>query len=52
MAKKGKALLVGLKSVDPGSYGGWDGVNGCWGCELDVDNIEGVLAPLNYDIDI
>lgn len=52
MATKGKALLVGLKSVDPNCYGGWDGQNGCWGCELDVDNIEGILSPLNYEIDI
>lgn len=52
MGFKGKALLVGLKSVDPGSYNGWDGENGCWGCELDVDNIVNILTPLNYDIDI
>lgn len=52
MAPKGKALLVGLKSVDSDSYDGWDGQGGCWGCELDVDNVEGILAPLDYDIDI
>lgn len=52
MAPKGKALLVGLKSVDPNSYGGWDGQSGCWGCELDVDNMENILTPLYYDIDI
>lgn len=52
MAPKGKALLVGLNSVDPNCYGGWNGQNGCWGCELDVDNIENILTPLNYDIDI
>ena len=27
---KGHALLVGLKSVDPASYNGWDGTGGCW----------------------
>ncbi|HMA66522.1 MAG TPA: caspase family protein [Desulfosalsimonadaceae bacterium] len=52
MAQKGKALLVGLKSVDPNCYGGWNGQGGCWGCELDVDNVEAILAPLGYDIDI
>lgn len=43
-----KALLVGLKSVDPSAYGGWDGRNGCYGCELDVDNIERIIQPLGY----
>jgi hypothetical protein len=52
MTQKGKALLVGLCSVDPASYHGWDGVAGCWGCENDVDSVEGILAPLDYDIDI
>lgn len=47
---KGSALLVGLKSVDPTAYNGWDGKAGCWGCELDVDNIEMILNPLNYQI--
>ena len=46
---KGHALLVGLKSVDPASYNGWDGTGGCWGCELDVDNMERILKSLNYD---
>lgn len=45
-----KALLVGLKSVDPKKYGGWDGKAGCWGCELDVDNIAEILSPLDYQI--
>ena len=49
---KGKALLVGLRSVNPDFYNGWTGVNGCSGCELDVDNMEGILAPLTYEIDI
>jgi hypothetical protein len=49
---KAYALLVGLKSVDPDSYGGWDGVNGCWGCELDVDNIERILKPIGYHVRI
>ena len=47
---KASALLVGLKSVDPTAYGGWDGTNGCWGCELDVDNMERLLTPLGYQI--
>lgn len=41
---RGLALLVGLKSVDPTAYGGWDGKNGCYGCELDVDNMELLLS--------
>jgi hypothetical protein len=44
------ALLVGLKSVDPTCYGGWDGTGGCWGCELDVDNVGRILSPLGYEI--
>jgi N-acetylmuramoyl-L-alanine amidase len=52
MTKKGIALLVGLKEVDPKApdYNGWDGKRGCWGCELDVDNMEMILAPLGYEI--
>jgi len=46
------ALLVGLKSVDPTAYNGWSGTNGCWGCELDVDNINHILSPLGYDVEI
>ena len=46
----GSALLVGLKSVDPIPYNGWDGTAGCWGCELDVDNMKMILEPLNYQI--
>jgi hypothetical protein len=45
---KAHALLVGLKSVDPTAYNGWDGTGGCWGCELDVDNMERILKPLGY----
>lgn len=44
-----RSLLVGLKSVDAAAYGGWNGQNGCWGCELDVDNIEHILKPLGYE---
>lgn len=47
---KASALLVGLKSVDPTEYNGWDGTGGCWGCELDVDNIERILTPFGYNI--
>lgn len=45
---KAHALLVGLKSVDPNAYNGWDGTGGCWGCELDVDNMERILKPYGY----
>ena len=44
------SLLVGLKSVDPTCYNGWDGVAGCWGCELDVDNMGRILTPLGYEV--
>ena len=47
---KASALLVGLKSVDPSAYYGWDGTNGCWGCELDVDNMAVILDPLGYQV--
>ncbi|MGR3317564.1 MAG: caspase family protein [Candidatus Anammoxibacter sp.] len=49
---KAYSLLVGLKGVDSNSYNGWDGTNGCWGCELDVDNIERILKPIGYQIKI
>ncbi len=44
------AILVGLSQVSTDAYGGWDGRNGCEGCELDVDNVEKILAPLGYEI--
>ncbi len=47
-----KALLVGLKQVDPSQYNGWNGENGCWGCENDVDSIADILHPLGYDLEI
>lgn len=37
------ALVVGLKYVDSQKYNGWDGRNGCTGCELDVDNMSNML---------
>lgn len=47
---RGHALLVGLKSVDPLNYGGWDGTGGCWGCELDVDNLHRILDSQGFSI--
>lgn len=47
---RGYALIVGLKSVDPSKYWGWDGVDGCWGCELDVDNMSKMLGSIEYRI--
>ncbi len=44
------AILVGLKEVDPACHGGWDGKNGCWGCELDVDNLDHLLSQLGYRV--
>ncbi|MCP4413075.1 MAG: hypothetical protein GY808_11000 [Gammaproteobacteria bacterium] len=49
---KGYAVLVGLKSVDPLSYNGWDGINGCWGCELDVDNMDRILKSVGYQTNV
>lgn len=44
------AVLVGLKSVNPNKYGGWDGRKGCTGCHRDIDNVaEQILIPLGYD---
>jgi hypothetical protein len=37
------ALLVGLESVDPVAYAGWNGKAGCAGCELDVSNVKKIL---------
>jgi len=45
---KGLALLVGLNRVDPNQYNGWNGEGGCWGCELDVDNVERILAAQGF----
>lgn len=41
---RGIALLVGLTSVDPAKYNGWDGVSGAKGCEHDVDNMVEVIS--------
>ena len=49
---KQQAILVGLKRVDPDAYGTWTGENGCWGCELDVDNMEMILQAEGYDITV
>ena len=47
---KGIALLVGLKEVDPDQYGGWDGKEGCFGCEKDVEIMRGILHPMGYEV--
>lgn len=46
------ALIVGLTSVDSALHDGWNGTNGCWGCELDVDNMARILTeePLKYQV--
>ena len=48
---RGYGLLVGLNSINSAVYG-WDGKNGCLGCELDVDNIARILEPLDYSVSI
>jgi metacaspase-1 len=47
---RASALLVGLTGVDPMAYNNWTGTDGCWGCELDVDNMQRILTPLGYQI--
>ncbi|MGD2090428.1 MAG: caspase family protein [Candidatus Aminicenantes bacterium] len=47
---KAKALLVGLKEINPANYNRWNGRNGCAGCELDVENLQKILEPLNYNL--
>jgi hypothetical protein len=49
---KGIALIVGIKEVDPDQYRGWYGKNGCWGCELDAENIERILEGVGYEIKV
>jgi hypothetical protein len=49
---RGIALVVGLKRVNPDSYGGWNGENGCWGCELDVDNMARILDAQGFEINM
>jgi hypothetical protein len=49
---QGIAVLAGLKSVNPNNYGGWNGQSGCQGCELDVDNMFGLLRPFGYTFNI
>lgn len=48
--EQGTSLLVGLKAVNPSYYDGWTGENGCWGCELDVDNLNSILSSVGYDV--
>lgn len=48
----GRALLVGLKSVDPTHYAGQARIRGVEGCEADVDAMTRILQPLGYDIQI
>lgn len=51
--KRGIALLVGLTSVDPDMYGGWDGTDGAEGCECDVDSMAKILSSAgDYTINI
>ena len=47
---KAVAAVVGLRQVDPAKYAGWDGANGCWGCEQDADAITGLLRRLGYEV--
>lgn len=45
-----KAILVGLKQVDPNAYGGWNGTNGCAGCEKDVDALTRIVESIGYSV--
>jgi len=49
---RGRALIVGLRGVDPDEYQGWTGENGCWGCEADADAMGALLRPLGYDVTV
>ncbi|MCP4344283.1 MAG: caspase family protein [Desulfobacterales bacterium] len=44
------SLLTGLKSVNPIAYNGWNGTTGCWGCELDVDNMARILKSQGFQV--
>ena len=49
---RGIALLVGLTEVDSSQYRGWDGREGCFGCEKDAQAMQGILRPMGYEIKI
>jgi uncharacterized caspase-like protein len=46
---KGLAVLVGVKEVNPAAYNGWDGKSGCYGCELDAENMDGLLQDAGFE---
>ena len=48
MGKK-RAVLVGLTSVDPEKYDGWDGESGCAGCAKDVNRVRELLKARGFD---
>ncbi len=47
----GRALIVGIRFVDSTAYGS-EYRNGCYGAELDADNMDRVLGKLNYEISV
>lgn len=48
--RKGYLLLVGLTSANPKTYRDWNGINGCWECELDIDNVKHILKNQGYGV--
>ncbi|MEH6887688.1 caspase family protein, partial [Priestia megaterium] len=44
---KGFSLHIGLNSVDPQHYGGWDGKLGA--CEADAEDMELIAKSLHYN---
>jgi metacaspase-1 len=44
---RGYSLHVGLNSVDPNSYEGWDGT--LIACENDASDLQGIASSLNYE---
>src|SRR6187402_1781459 len=45
---KGISLNIGLNSVDPKHYGGWDGQLA--GCENDANDMADIGATANFDV--
>ena len=45
---KGISLNIGLNSVDPNHYGGWDGQLA--GCENDANDMAKIARASNFDV--
>jgi hypothetical protein len=38
-----------LMAADAMAYDGWDGKSGCYGCELDAENMDGLLREAGFE---